>query len=255
MIYRGAQGIWVHQLQTGKLTPDRVGVAVSVLHTGETYADDLFEDGLIYHYPKTVRGRKDEREAQALKYAEAYRLPLFVILHSKDKALRDVKTGWVAGHDDETKQCLILFGEIPLALRPTLEDQPFRLDADRIEKQRTVTQRERSPRFQFEVTQRYGPQCAFCDICDPRLLEAAHIRPVSENGSDDPRNGLVLCANHHKAFDKGLVAVRPPANELVPLDAAITLKSIGISRTTIIHLRESPHADAINWRWTRDRGT
>ncbi|WP_244531481.1 HNH endonuclease [Halogranum amylolyticum] len=41
---------------------------------------------------------------------------------------------------------------------------------------------------------------------DPEV-EAAHIYPRSENGADDPRNGLALCKLHHWAFDSGWLAV------------------------------------------------
>jgi hypothetical protein len=34
------------------VTPE--GVAVGLLHTGSSYADDLAEGGVIYHYPQTV---------------------------------------------------------------------------------------------------------------------------------------------------------------------------------------------------------
>ena len=40
-IYGGAQGIWVDKARTGELTPGGSGVTVSVLHTGQSYADDL----------------------------------------------------------------------------------------------------------------------------------------------------------------------------------------------------------------------
>jgi len=46
----------VDKSRTGELTPDGMGVAVSVLHTGRSYADDLSEDSLLYHYPATNRG-------------------------------------------------------------------------------------------------------------------------------------------------------------------------------------------------------
>ena len=41
------------------------------------------------------------------------------------------------------------------------------------------------------------------------LLDAAHLRPYADKGSDDPRNGLVLCATHHRAFDKRLFGFIP----------------------------------------------
>jgi len=53
------------------------------------------------------------------------------------------------------------------------------------------------------VVRRYGnKRCALCDA-PSEVIEAAHIVPVSKNGSDDSGNGLLLCRNHHAFFDMG----------------------------------------------------
>ncbi|MGR6090407.1 HNH endonuclease [Brevibacterium sp. CSND-B09] len=44
-----------------------------------------------------------------------------------------------------------------------------------------------------------------CPICDLRLLEAAHIVPDSDGGASSLDNGLLLCPNHHRALDVGLI--------------------------------------------------
>ncbi|MFP9193183.1 HNH endonuclease [Natrialbaceae archaeon A-CW1-1] len=38
-------------------------------------------------------------------------------------------------------------------------------------------------------------------------VEAAHIYPKSEGGSDDVRNGIALCKLHHWAFDSGWISI------------------------------------------------
>ena len=64
-LYGGAQGIWVDKARTAPLTADGVGITVGVLHTGITYADDLWEDGILYHYPHTHRpSARDRAEAR-----------------------------------------------------------------------------------------------------------------------------------------------------------------------------------------------
>jgi putative restriction endonuclease len=166
-----------------------------------------------------------------------------------------VKLGWVVDHDDVSQQCAVLFEEPTGRFTDDIDEAPFRLKANRNEKRKPVSVRERSAYFHFQVIKRYGQKCAFCEISEPRLLEAAHIRPVSENGSDDPRNGLVLCANHHKAFDAGLVGINPLTNELVSLRAGAPLHSIGICKTSIRHLPSSPHPEAIAWAWTSQSST
>lgn len=49
-----------------------------------------------------------------------------------------------------------------------------------------------------------------------RLVQGAHIYPGSAAGSHDKTFfGLALCANHHAAFDRHLIAVRPATLEVV----------------------------------------
>jgi putative restriction endonuclease len=103
LVYGGAQGIWVDKKTTGALAED--GVTVSILHTGRHYPDDLSDDGLIYHYPKTHRppGR-DAAEVQATKNAGAFSLPIFAILPGTRSAKRSVRLGWVVDFDEENRQ-------------------------------------------------------------------------------------------------------------------------------------------------------
>jgi hypothetical protein len=50
-------------------------------------------------------------------------------------------------------------------------------------------------------------RCCVCGI-QLDLLDAAHIIPVEhERGTDEIKNGLSLCALHHRAFDHALITV------------------------------------------------
>lgn len=63
----------------------------------------------------------------------------------------------------------------------------------------------RDTNFRLRVLNAYAQRCAFCGV-QLRLLDAAHIIPVSAPGStDETCNGLALCALHHRAYDSGLV--------------------------------------------------
>ena len=59
--------------------------------------------------------------------------------------------------------------------------------------------------IRFDLLKNYGSKCALCSISNEKLLAAAHIRPKDNQGSDDWRNGIILCANHHLAFDNNLL--------------------------------------------------
>jgi len=56
----------------------------------------------------------------------------------------------------------------------------------------------------------YERSCAFCSFSFCEALEAAHIIPYSKCNNEqklDVRNGLLLCANHHKLFDNGYITI------------------------------------------------
>lgn len=71
----------------------------------------------------------------------------------------------------------------------------------------------RNPRFRKDVLAAYDECCAVCEY-DIRFgdqllgIEAAHIRWHSHQGSDVVRNGLALCAVHHKALDRGALGLK-----------------------------------------------
>jgi hypothetical protein len=261
-IYGGAQGVWVDKVRTGAVTPGGGGVTVGVLHTGRSYADDLADDCIIYHYPKTKRFRaRDEAEVVATKAAGRLNLPVFVITYpTPNSSLRDVRRGWVEDWDDETTIFLISFEEPPEGAGggPGGDDDPFDLVDLGPKRSRLATARTGQQRFKFRVFQRYGPRCAVCDVGVPELLDAAHLRPKEEDGSDDPRNGLVFCPTHHRAFDRGLFAIEPSTLRLAFRDVGPDAERLGIRIRTIEHLKRTPHSDALRWlwkQWTGDKPT
>jgi len=71
----------------------------------------------------------------------------------------------------------------------------------------SVSKKLRDVSFRKRVLTAYGFHCAVCGI-QLKLVEAAHIIPVNhENSTDETRNGLALCALHHKAYDQALVTI------------------------------------------------
>lgn len=75
-------------------------------------------------------------------------------------------------------------------------------------RQYAVTQARRALRaldFKDRVLTAYGHQCAACGV-QLRLLDGAHILPVSEvESTDETSNGVALCALHHRAYDRALL--------------------------------------------------
>lgn len=64
--------------------------------------------------------------------------------------------------------------------------------------------------FRKVLLDAYGSACAFCGFAVRETLDAAHIHPWSkceERDRMNPRNGLLLCANHHRMFDAHKIRV------------------------------------------------
>ncbi len=56
----------------------------------------------------------------------------------------------------------------------------------------------------------YNNQCAMCGLSIEELLEACHIKPFSDcsdKEKKDLRNIIILCKNHHKLLDAGLIYI------------------------------------------------
>jgi putative restriction endonuclease len=248
-IYGGAQGVWVDKRITGSASPNGSGIAVGLLHNGSTYDDDLSDDGVIYHFPDTNRpGERDASETAAVRNAFGLKLPVFVITRTpSNSAHRDVHLGWVVDMDEIAAQCLVEFGEDlrPTALAPTASE--FKLEASRKELAQLTRRLKRSPKFVFEVGKRCGWRCAVCAIDLKPLLDAAHIRGVADKGSDDPRNGLILCKNHHAAFDANLLSFQPETGAVVVRDG-VSVEQLGID-VFVLKDEIRPHTDALRWRW------
>ena len=113
------------------------------------------------------------------------------------------------------------------------------------------TARTGQQRFKFDVVKRYGARCAVCNVSVPGLLDAAHLRPKAKNGSDDPRNGLVMCPLHHRALDGYIIGIEPETLQIVAGKQLDKLASIGVARTDISHLTMKPHPDALTWLWDK----
>lgn len=249
-VFWSGRGIWTDKARTAPLAAD--GVTVGVLHTGRSYADDLLPDGIVYHYPRTKVAGKDRNEVSATKAAMSLGLPIFVVVQPDSTSRRVVHLGWVEGFDDSGEIFLITFSDDPPVPPPSVVEEsrePFRLVRDVTARKLTSTAtRPGQARFSFRVIRRYGAQCAVCDVAIKALLDAAHLRPYRDRGSDDPRNGLVFCATHHRAFDQGFFGINPVTLEVVLRQKR---EALAITRQSIRHLDLRPDPSALEWCWVR----
>jgi putative restriction endonuclease len=94
----------------------------------------------------------------------------------------------------------------------------------------------RDAKFRPAVLQAYGYRCAVCN-CDLKLVDAAHVVPVSHpRSTDEVTNGVALCRLHHGAFDNGLLGVQSTYRVVVNPLIVRRLHEIGLD-TGIEHFR------------------
>jgi len=254
LIYGGARGIFTDAEQTQGLAPEGGAVTLTLLHAGKIYPDDLSDDGIVYHYPNTGQPGKDAQEIAATKACGALELPIFVITTSKNSsALRDVRRGWVLGWDDAAATFYVQFGdEIPqtqMLAPPAWESSPFRLKSSPQVAAAIVPARPGQAKFKFDVFAFYGATCAVCGLSLDGLLDAAHLCDKRNGGSDDPRNGLVLCALHHRALDRNYFAIDPETLAIACRPDGPSANELGITHSDITNVPRQPHPQAILWRW------
>ena len=252
-MFAGGRGTYAPPIQDDSGAPPQ-RVVLSVLHTGKHYADELSEESLIYHFPVTRKPGYDRSDVAAGKAAMQLGLPIFVILSPIAKSPnREVRVGYVLDVDDQSQQFLIGFTSephVPPLCTPPPNDTAFVPTIGEVKKKRrsSIVRANDQPRFAFDVGKRYGPKCAFCHVRVPGLLDAAHIVGVARNGSDDPRNGLRLCKNHHSAFDAGLVTIAKDGASVV-LSGGYTAEELAITETSVTTATGAlPHIEAVRWR-------
>lgn len=64
--------------------------------------------------------------------------------------------------------------------------------------------------FRSVLLKAYENKCAICSFSFTEALEAAHIVPWSKSNNAEkisPNNGILLCSNHHKLFDSGIIKI------------------------------------------------
>ncbi len=251
-IYFGGRGIWFDKSRTEKIIPG--GIAVGLLHTGHHYPDDISETSILYHYPETEKVGRDLSEVNSIKNAATLNLPIFILIN--EAGGKKVMLSWVAAIDDKFGSVLLSFGKLnkPAEINRKWEDpaSPLVLKLARSKIEATSSRIRRDPKFKFHTLQRYEGKCAVTNLNIARILEAAHVVPVEEGGSDDPRNGILLSPNAHRAFDAGMWTIHPKTLEIVESEKHKefgVLKNLKFENTNIKDLINKPAQEALDFRF------
>jgi hypothetical protein len=251
-IYFGFRGIWFDKTRTEKIIPG--GIAVGVLHTGQHYLDDISESSILYNYPETETIGRDLSEVNSIKNAALHALPIFVLIN--EGGGKRVLLSWVEEIDDQLGYVLFSYGKVtkPVQINSKWEDPsgPVVIKVSRARVETEVRRMKRDPKFKFHTLKRYEGICAVTNLNLTKILEAAHIVPVEEGGSDDPRNGILLSPNAHRAFDAGMWGIHPKTLEIVESERYKELdvmKNLKFAKSSVKELLNKPAPEALEYRF------
>lgn len=123
------------------------------------------------------------------------------------------KQVWKEFHENWDRE-LLATTESLKALPMETDTDPVQIEelgAEETSRLAFVEIRTKQPIFRRMVLSSYASRCCMSGLSDPRLLVASHIIPWNKNEKLrlNPHNGLCLSVLHDKAFDRGLLAIRP----------------------------------------------
>jgi hypothetical protein len=115
-----------------------------------------------------------------------------------------------------------------------------------------VASRPNQAAFSANVRRAYEGSCAFTGCTTAEALEAAHIRVAEGVDDNDLRNGILLRADVHALFDKGLIALTLDGNR-VQISTRLTDPSYDFLRTTKVSQPKESRPLETNIRHHRSR--
>ncbi|NBN62151.1 HNH endonuclease [Pannonibacter tanglangensis] len=138
------------------------------------------------------------------------------------------------------------------------EDQaPFVFEEERRRVQQVTSRAVRDRLFRSVVLKAYDERCAITGL---KLINgggraevnAAHIRPVEENGPDSINNGLALSGTVHWMFDRGLISLADDLEILVSrqvndIDSVRAFINKSGFATPPLQMRDRPHPAFLEW--------
>ena len=255
-IHKGERGIYRDVTNTRK-SIFKDGLTLSVLDTGKIYDDVLTDSHLEYHYPTTEQRTTDLGEINSLKEAEKYNLPIFIVLGvNTETSKKELRFGYIKNHNDQQKTILIEFdNNKELILTPKYENYiDTHISEDELplfqkRKKKNILAKSRAnnqPKFRADVFNYYQNECAVCGI--KLFLDAAHIIPIENYGTDNKENGIILCKNHHKAFDDNYIKINPTSLRL-EISKDNDEKTLRINKENLKHLKNKPAFKYLKWRY------
>ncbi len=243
----------IHGSKSAKLTPFELVKIVIPLAGAKAQIREYTEAIIQYRqgllsldgWPDCAPDANDKRMAREF------------LLFLKNYGLCNVKNG--KSHDSE-EYYLPLAGIVdtqPLIALPVLENplaiakQAELIDvlAD-IERQRvlvSILERPRQARFRRDILEASGGKCVVTGVKLRDVLEAAHIKPVSDGGNDLVSNGFCMRTDIHTLFNTGHLRIHPSG--AIQLSDAARRESEYAALPDKIIIPSYINLAHIDWRW------
>ena len=131
-----------------------------------------------------------------------------------DKYFSDTKFNYIVNNDDLPSERFLY--ETSETYRKKINDLKNNIDENSFQEEIFI----RGGIFKREIPKIYNNTCAISGlrvsaIASISMVDACHIVPFSECYDDTLSNGIALCPNLHRAFDRGLISVSDDYTVLV----------------------------------------
>jgi putative restriction endonuclease len=191
--------------QQGVFKPKQISDTALSLRTtlGSSYEDEVRLDGETILYDFAPRDHQNDY----VKRASEQMLPLIYLVQVKTKPEPEymvVAPVFVTGWDNRARKFQVVY-------EPAAEKASEVQESDPLSKRyglRVMRSRLHQAHFRRQVLTAYRNRCSVCELRVRPLLDGAHIVPDAGDGEPSVQNGLSLCANHHRAFDRKILRVR-----------------------------------------------
>jgi hypothetical protein len=97
--------------------------------------------------------------------------------------------------------------------------------------------------FRRTVIASYETLCCICSVSKAQLLVASHIKPWASSSPSErvsPMNGLAMCALHDRAFDRGLLTVKPDLRVVLGRELRSVSSPSSVERAAFLDLDGGP---------------
>jgi putative restriction endonuclease len=147
----------------------------------------------------------DAADNRWLKEAYDNQIPIIYFLGIAPGRYQALLPTFISGWDGQALKTRVTFGPNPETVAPPTDS------AERRYALRTVKQRLHQATFREAVIAAYDGRCAFSNLPETLLLDAAHIVADGDERFGQPvvTNGIPLSKIHHAAFDAHLIGIDP----------------------------------------------